>query len=846
VLPRRIVPAKAAEIIPVEPEQGNACAGKVETFYNFRFIICRQASPVLNAIIQSFKTKEMKKKLNCLLALLLLAATAWAQNTMPLSGTVIDKSSGQPIAGATVEVGAQRIIAGEDGRFRLTIPGEKPATLTVSNVGYRSFQGKISGGVIVIELERIPLFLQPVEVKAVRAGERAPFTKTNLSKKDIEKQNLGQDLPFLLDQTPSVVVNSDAGNGIGYTGIRIRGSDATRINVTLNGIPYNDAESQGLFMVNLPDFASSVSSIQVQRGVGTSSNGTGAFGATINIGTNEFNEKRYAELNNSFGSFNSRKHTLKFGTGLLGKHFTLDTRFSHISSDGFIDRASSRLEAAHVSAAWLNAGSMLRFNFFTGKEKTYQAWYGVPEALLKTNRSFNAAGTEKAGEPYENEADNYRQDHYQFFYNQQLGKQLNMNMAIYLTRGKGYYEQYKAAASFSNYNLPDAEINNTVITEGDLVRQLWLDNYLYGGIFSLQYKNAVHQLTLGGGWNRYDGKHYGDVIWAQYQPVGKTRWYDLDAMKQDRNLYAKWQMKLGARVEGFADLQWRNVQYNINGFRNNPALVVRNNYHFVNPKAGISYRNRDWTAYVSYALANKEPNRDDFEAAETEQPKPETLHDVEAGAEWRRGVTAVSATLYYMYYRNQLVLTGRINDVGAYTRTNIDKSYRTGVELQVKTSPLRWMNVAAHLSLSRNKVARLSQFADDYDNGGQVKDDYRNTDLALSPRVVAGATLNLIPVRGLELSLLSKYTGRQYLDNAQQESRSLRAYDVHHLRAAYELKPGKLGEIKLMIQVNNALNRHYEPNGYTFGYISGGQRVDENYYFPMAGRNWLAGVNLRF
>ncbi|MDX2046793.1 MAG: TonB-dependent receptor, partial [Chitinophagaceae bacterium] len=670
-------------------------------------------------------------------------------------------------------------------------------------------------------------------------------TKNNLSKKEIEKLNLGQDIPFLLNQLPSVVINSDAGNGIGYTGLRIRGSDLSRINVTLNGIPYNDAESQGVFFVDLPDFASSVNSIQVQRGVGTSSNGAGAFGATINMGTNEFNEKAYAELNNSYGSFNTWRNTIKAGTGLLNKHFTVDARLSNVSSDGYIDRATSDLKSFYLSTAYFNDKSSLRFNIFSGKEKTYQAWYGVPENLLKTNRTFNSAGTEKAGAPYDNETDNYRQDHYQLFYNQQISDRLTFNTALFLTRGLGYYEQYKAEESYNSYGLPDVVIGSTTIDETDLIRQLWLDNYYYGNIFSLQYKNKQTQWVLGGGWNRYDGNHYGKIIWSQYSIPKDHKWYDLDAKKTDFNIYAKLQREFNKHWAVFADLQYRRVSYGLEGFRNNPALAVNNRYNFFNPKAGIRYSRNNLFAYLSYAIANKEPNRDDFEAGQNQQPLHETLHDVELGIEKRNYNWSYGATLFYMRYKNQLVLTGKVNDVGAYTRTNIPNSYRAGIELQGRYRIEEWVNVSGNIALSKNKVKNFTEFFDDYDNGGQKTNTYGTTDISFSPDVVGSAAVNFIPFKNAELSFISKYVSRQYLDNTSQESRSLNPYYLHDVRMIYNIKTRLLKEVNMVLQVNNLFNKKYEPNGYTFSYIYGGDFITENYYYPMAGRNFMLGVNIK-
>ncbi len=691
--------------------------------------------------------------------------------------------------------------------------------------------------------------LTPVEVKAIRAGEKAPFTKTNLSKKEIQKNNLGQDIPFILNQTPSVVVNSDAGTGVGYTGLRIRGTDATRINFTLNGIPYNDAESQGTFLVNLPDFASSVNSIQIQRGVGTSSNGTGAFGATISLSTNETNLESYAELNNSYGSFNTWKNTVKAGTGLIGNHFTVDARLSQITSDGYVDRASSNLQAFYLSGAYISDKSSLRLNVFSGKEKTYQAWNGIPEYLLKTGRTYNSSGTEKPDEPYDNETDNYRQTHYQLFFNHTVNDNWNFNTAAFLTRGLGYYENYKGGEKFADYGLPNLVINGSTIEETDLVRQKWLDNYFYGQILSAQYKNDKHMLTVGGGWSVYDGQHYGDIIWAKYGFDNGFRYYDVDAQKSDINAYAKWQYQFSAHWNLFADLQYRHVQHKMNGFSNNPALFINRKFDFLNPKAGIVYAENGWQSYFSYALANKEPNRDDFEAGLTNQPRKETLHDFEAGLEKRTAKFHAGATVYFMKYKDQLVLTGMINDVGAYTRINVPNSYRTGIELQGGYIFTDWLNVVANLTLSQNKIKAFTEYLDDYDANwewiGQYAVTHQKTDIAFSPSVVGGATINILPVKNLELSFLSKYAGDQYLDNTQNEARKLNAFYTQGARAILTLKNKIFNEWNIIGQVNNVFNKKYEPNGYTYSYVLDGTITADNYYFPMAGTNFMIGVNIK-
>ena len=689
--------------------------------------------------------------------------------------------------------------------------------------------------------------LFPIEVSAVRAADKAPFAKTNLTKKEIERNNLGQDLPFLLNQTPSIVINSDAGNGVGYTGMRIRGSDGTRINLTLNGIPYNDAESQGTFLVNLPDFSSSANSIQIQRGVGTSTNGAGAFGASINLSTNEVNNEFNAELNNSYGSFNTWKNTFKVSSGLIGKHFTIDGRLSNITSDGYIDRAKSDLKSYYFSTAYIDAKSSIRLNIFSGKEKTYQAWNGVSESDLKNNRTFNAAGQEQPGKPYENETDNYTQTHYQLFFNHQFNPYWKANVTLFLTKGAGYYEQYKAGAKLLDYGVPnyvDAAFNT--IKKTDLIRRLWLDNDFYGTTFSVQHQKNNTQFTAGGGWNNYEGRHFGNIIWAKVTDAvpANFKWYNLTATKKDFSLFTKWTEQWGAHWQSYADIQVRSIQYNMNGFRNNPTLNVNNSYTFINPKAGITYSNKNWQAYLSYAIAGKEPNRDDFEAGVANQPKAETLYDTELGFEKKSTKFTYGANLYYMKYNNQLVLTGKINDVGAYTRSNIPNSYRLGIELTGKIKINEWVNASANAAFSQNKVMDFTEYIDDFVNGGQVINQYKKTTISFSPAVVAGYSINFIPVKNAEISLVGKQVSRQYLDNTSQKSRSLDGYYVQDIRLSYLLEKKFFKATNIIMQLNNVLNKKYEPNGYTYSYLAGGL-VTENYYFPMAQFNMMVGINVK-
>jgi iron complex outermembrane receptor protein len=791
--------------------------------------------------------------------------------TAQISGKVTDASSSTPIASATVELSnGMSTLTSEDGsfEFRKVKPGNY--SLHVTSIGFQAVNQPVAtGNAIAIKLDRLNLFLQPVEIRSTRAGDKAPFTKNNLSKKEIEKLNLGQDLPFILNQTPSVIVNSDAGNGVGYTAIRIRGSDATRINVTLNGIPYNDAESQGTFFVDLPDFTSSLNSIQVQRGVGTSSNGGGAFGATINLSTNETNTTPYAEINNTYGSFNTWKHTVKAGSGLINDHFTLDARISKVSSDGFIDRANSSLKSFYLSGAYINKNTSVRLNVFSGNEKTYQAWNGIPEAKLRGSKTdlekhyYNNVGslyyTPKdsanlfSSDPrkynyftYGNQTDNYQQDHYQLFVNHDFNGRLTFNTAFFLTRGKGYYEEYKPAIAYANYGLNAPVFGSDTISSTDLVQQQWLDNYFYGQVFSVQYKDGISQLIVGGGWNRYDGKHYGNVIWSQFGGIPTNyQWYNNDAYKTDVNAYAKYQLQLTNHLQGFVDLQYRRVLYYIGGFKNNPGLQLHNTWNFFNPKVGLAYSKNNYQVYASYSQGNKEPNRDDFEAGLNQQPKPEKLHDFELGAEKKTSDYNWGVTMYYMMYKDQLVLTGKINDVGSYTRTNVPDSYRLGIELQGGIRFNHWLSAAGNVTLSRNQIKNFTEYYDNYDSTAQKAVPHGNTDIAFSPAIIASGMLNIIPCNNVEISLPAKYAGRQYLDNTSNKKRSLDPYYIQDARISYTLRKALFKEITFIGQVNNVFNKKYEPNGYTYSYQYGGKVTTENFYFPMAGTNFMVGLNVK-
>ncbi len=782
------------------------------------------------------------------LGTILFMAVFFLSNAQSILKGIVLNENNQPLKDATVSISTknfqQKTLTDANGNFTFLNLSNKQYNLHISFIGMNEFDSVITlnGNDITIHITSLYNNLEPLEITSIRASNKAPFTKTNISKNEIAKINLGQDLPFILNQTPSVTTTTDAGNGVGYTGIHIRGSDATRINVTLNGIPFNDAESLGTYFVDMPDFVSSASSIQIQRGVGTSTNGSGAFGASINISTNEINKKAYAETDNSFGSFDTWKNTIKLGTGLLGNRFTIDARLSRITSNGYIDRAGSDLKSFYTSAAYISNKSTLRLNIFSGKEKTYQAWYGISFDSLKTNRTYNPAGTEKPGTPYNNQTDNYTQTHYQLFFDHDFGSKWKFNTALFLIRGKGYYEEYKAQQNLIDYNL-----NDTSVT--DIVRRLWLDNYYYGQIASLQYKNSKNELTIGGSWSKYDGKHYGRLVWSEVKIPNDYQYYYFPATKTDENIYVKWMHSLNKDWSTFTDLQYRHVMHNMKGFEDNPDLIIKRNFNFVNPKAGISYNYNGWKAYLSYALAHKEPNRDDFEASLQQQPKAETLNDFEASIERKNKIYNLSATFYYMLYKDQLVLTGKINDVGSYTRINVPNSYRAGIELQAGFIINSWMNINANTTFSSNKIKSFTEYLDEYDVDfnytDQLNVEHKNTDISFSPNTIAAATVTFIPLKNMQLNLVSKYVGEQYMDNTQNENRKLNSYFTEDFRLNYSLYKKLFSQVDFIVAVNNIFNKLYEPNANTYPYVYDREVVNDNYYYPAAGTNFMIGVNIK-
>jgi iron complex outermembrane receptor protein len=685
--------------------------------------------------------------------------------------------------------------------------------------------------------------LDEVLVSAIRVTTKTPVSFSNLDKKDIKFRNLGQDIPILMNYLPSVVTTSDAGNGVGYTGIRVRGSDATRVNVTINGIPYNDSESHGTYWVNMPDFASSLESLQLQRGVGTSTNGAGAFGASLNMLTDSYSKESNGEISNSFGSFNTRKHTVKFSTGLLNDHFELAGRVSALKSDGYIDRASSDLKSYFLQGTYVGKTTLIKALAFGGTEKTYQSWNGIDAETLRSNRTFNSAGiyTDQNGNTrfYDNETDNYQQDHYQLHWSEKLSSNWNTNLAFHYTKGKGYYENYKEDADFADYGLlPVAGEAST-----DLVRQKWLDNNFYGTTFSANYKGENIDVILGGGYNKYEGDHFGKVIWARYASQSELgdRYYDDYAAKTDGNIFAKANYQITEKISLFGDLQLRNVHYKANSPETG---LVNDNFNFFNPKAGFNYEiNTNNALYFSYARANREPNRTDYENG---SPIPEKLNDFELGLRHATQKVKFNANLYYMGYKDQLILTGELDDVGAPIRKNSGDSYRFGLELDATVALSDNLLIRPNVTLSTNKNK------DFFFTRDGVLTALGNTNIAYSPDIIIGNVVTFLPISNFQISFLSKFVGEQYMGNIDSEGSKLKSYFVNDLNVSYEIKPKSVFKaVVLSVLVNNIFDYNYVSNGYFYTF-------DDDYsnppaittiegagYYPQAGINFLAGLTLQ-
>ncbi len=813
-------------------------------------------------------------------AVLLIALPLASFSQFSITGKVKINNSKEVVEGATISIDNtfSTSLSKSDGSFEFKNMAKGKYILHTSYVGFQNKSDTIAlekNMTIVIELSENNILMDEVVVSSTRVDDKSAMAYSNVNKEQITEQNLGQDLPYLLNQQTSVVTTSDAGTGVGYTGIRIRGSDATRVNVTINGIPVNDAESQGTYWVDLPDIASSIDNIQIQRGVGTSTNGAGAFGGSLNIQTTKLNPKPYGEVNSSYGSFNTFKNTVNVGSGLINDKFAFDARLSKINSDGFIDRATSDLKSYYLSGAYYGKKTIIKFITFSGVEETYLAWNGVPESRLngdvqgmKDYITRNYLDDEDAANllnsnsrtynmfTYKNQVDHYKQDYYQLHFSHEFNRNWNTNIALHYTKGKGYYEEYRKADAFSNYGLDNVIMGTDTITSTNLVRRRWLNNDFYGTVFSLNYtNNKQFSATLGGAWNQYRGLHYGEIIWAQHasNSVLHNNYYNDTANKTDFNVFIKANYKIGESLYLIADLQYRTVDYSFLGFNSNLKNVEQNAaLHFFNPKFGVNYNMSDKSSvYASYSIGNKEPGRDDYtQSTPQSRPLAEKLRDIEIGYKRKGKVMMIGFNFYAMKYDNQLVLTGKVNDVGAYNRTNVANSYRQGIEGEIGLRIVKQLMWNMNATWSQNKVEHFEEYMDEYDElgniTGQRQNSYTLTNIAFSPNFVAGSTFIFEPIKNLKFSFISKYVGEQFLDNTSNESRKLKPYFVNDFRINYSIKTKLIREIGFIVAVNNLFSEKYESNGYTYSYVNNGKPVTENFYFPQAGINFMAGLVLKF
>jgi iron complex outermembrane recepter protein len=806
----------------------------------------------------------------CFATLMLSPMSLYAQ--AKINGKVFTKSEDK-ITNASVLVhpDEKKVDVNPDGSFVLEnlTPGAKEIIVSAPNFDDESqrFVWNSNDTTVIFQLSLKSKKMEDVTVKTTRADDKSPTSFTNLDKNQLQKNNFGQDLPTLLEATPSAVTTSDAGTGIGYTGIRLRGTDPSRTNVTINGIPVNDAESYDVYWVNMPDLTSSTENIQIQRGVGSSTNGAAAFGASINIKTDDIRQKSYMSLDNSGGSFGTIRNTIKAGTGLINSHYSMDVRLSNILSDGYIDRASSNLKSYFISGAYVGEKSILRANIFSGHEQTYQSWYGTPESklfgdataqnayadrnylsdaeranLLNSGRTYNYY-------TYKNQEDNYKQSHYQLYLTHTISPKTVFNIAAHYTRGQGYYEEYKTDDKLSKYGLEEVKIGNDTIKTSDIIRRRWLDNHFYGTVYSIANDTKTGlKLTFGGAANVYEGDHFGEVIWAKFASNGKlgNRYYSDYANKSEVNNYLKASYDI-KKLSLFADAQYRVIQYKYVEAASSSMQTA--NFSFFNPKVGVTYAlNTKNKVYASWSVGHREPVRKDFvESTVSSRPSFEQLFDYEFGYKFKNNRFFAAMNGYFMDYNNQLVLTGQINDVGSYTRVNVKKSYRTGVELEAGVKVFSKLNVLGNLTLSQNKIASFTEYLDAYDasfNYSQTAIEHKNTDIAFSPNAIAALIFIYEPVKNLEVTFTTKHVGKQYLDNTSSNDRKINAYTYSNLGVNYSFAKFGMSDIKIGVLVNNIFDKQYVNNGYTWGYANSGVRQDENFYYPQAGRNFLVRLSL--
>lgn len=792
-------------------------------------------------------------------------------------GTITDnKGEILPFTNISINQGKFEIQSDENGNYRISGINPGQYSFSIDLMGYELFNESksiIGETMWDIVLQKQSIKIDEIEISATKVSDNMPFTFRNYTTNEINARNYGTDLPYILDNSPSVVTTSDAGVGIGYTGIRLRGTDPTRINITINDIPFNDAESQQVYWVDIPDIASSTGNIQIQRGVGPSTNGAGAFGGTINLETNQFKPDPYANIDLGYGSFNTKVVKAKLGTGLMADKYSLDLRYSLINSDGYIDRAFSKLNSFYFSGVKISKKSSLRFITMLGKEITYQAWDGVPVQYIGIDslRTYNELGTDyfQHFPPYNNQVDNYTQNHFQLIYNKLLTNNLTMKTALHYTRGYGFYEQYKVKEKLSDYGVGlESDFS-------DLVRQKWLDNKLYGLTYALKYKNLKSDMILGGAINNYEGNHFGDVVSILNNPNynANSKYYDGKGVKLDFNTFIKYEYLVSKTLNLLADLQYRFVDYSIFGFNDdNTPIQAHPKYNFFNPKAGFNYFiSKHLSAYASYSIGNKEPNRDDFVNKKNGiEPKSEHLSDIEAGIKLKSNKINFGVNFYTMKYKNQLVLTGNLDDTGDPIRENVAKSYRRGIELDMEYRFSDFITFNFNTNISKNKINEFNESIQNWDTGGFEIKIHKNTDIAFSPDLVAYAGINCDILKTIDqnskhsllLSFSNKYVAKQYLDNTQSDITSLKPYNLNDLSLTFTPKINKINKLQVSFKINNLFNTDYISNGWSSHFVSSAynplpddpyttkaSNADHYYYiglFPQAYRNYMIRLLAEF
>lgn len=787
-----------------------------------------------------------------------------------ISGKITDEN-GKPLIGATVviENSLEGTTSDLDGNYIIKRMKSGTYTLSISFIGYekKSIEVIVDKDIVVdVNLKPSSIMGEEIVVNATRASSRMPIAQTSLNKDEIQKSSVGFDVPYLLEMVPSVVATSEGGTGIGNTAFRIRGSDMTRINVTVNGIPLNDAESQGVYWVDLPDFTSSVDNIQIQRGIGTSTNGAAAFGASVNFQTATLSAEPFTKIDLQAGSFGTWRTSAKVGTGLIDKSFSFEGRFSQLESDGYIDRGTSNDKSMFLTGAWHTSKSLLRVNLIHGEEHTGITWTGTPGYMLDSSRTYNPEGIYKDDQGkthyYRDQKDNYFQTHYQLMYSYQVSNALSLSAALHLTHGEGYYEEYRSKKNFSDYGISDPVFGIDTVRKTDVIRQKWMDNDFYGTTLSLNYRKGAIDASLGGGWNRYDGNHFGKLLWTEINAgIPKNyEWYRNTSVKTDYNIYGKATWQVTNRLSLFGDLQFRAINYKLKGPDDDFALLNQSHsWNFFNPKVGTNFKISPMQeVFFSFGVGHREPTREDIKDAmkygSNNTPSSEQLFDYELGYTYKQQSFVLGLNLYYMDYKDQLVLTGKLSDVGYPSMSNVDKSYRTGVEITAGLKPLSWLSWNVNSTLSVNRIKNFVEYVDVYDNSTDLNplpqqiNHLGDTPISFSPSVVGASQIAVSPAKNLSLSLISKYVGEQYYDNTGSAARRLDDYFVNNFKVDYSFKLKNIKSINLQLFVNNLFNVKYIANAWVYRakFANGDTEYREDGFFPQAGTNFMVKLGVEF